>query len=190
VRGAASATGGNTNNLLLVPLDLTHSIIWNRVAESNGFSRMPPLATFETDPTGVALLAEWIGGELGTWQTYAMWRAEEFGSTNSPAGEPGMDADGDARSNEEEFLTRTDPNDAMDFWTGDLVWSDGVVEIGYDLHGRSVVIETTEDVVGGLWRRWESAENTGLPRSSSTVARFTIPATNRETFFRFQIRQP
>jgi glucose/arabinose dehydrogenase len=190
VRGAASANGGNTNNLLLVPLDLTHSIIWNRVAESNGFSRMPPLATFETDPAGVALLAEWIDGELGSWQTYAMWRAEEFGTTNSPAGEPGLDADGDTRSNEEEFLTRTDPNDPLDYWTGDLVWTDGAVEVGYDLHGRSVVIETTEDVVGGMWRRWESAENAGLPLASGTVARFTIPATNRETFFRFQIRQP
>lgn len=54
--------------VLIKPGDLMKSEIWNRLqardslgdGSFNGYSQMPPLATKEVDPAGVALLTDWI----------------------------------------------------------------------------------------------------------------------------------
>ena len=103
INGIAVNNGGNTANKLIVPGDLTHSIVLNRMAVANGFTRMPPLASNELDQTNIALVTEWIHALPGR-QTYADWRLATFGSGNSPAGDPAADPDGDGRDNTAEFL--------------------------------------------------------------------------------------
>ena len=64
INGAATNNGGDPANLLIVPGDTAHSIVLNRVAETNGFSRMPPIGSTELDQEAIQLLTDWIN-ELG-----------------------------------------------------------------------------------------------------------------------------
>ncbi|GAA5482207.1 LamG-like jellyroll fold domain-containing protein [Haloferula sargassicola] len=52
---------GDTDNRVVVPADLDHSVLFRRV-NTNGELRMPPLARNQIDEEGVAMLAEWISG--------------------------------------------------------------------------------------------------------------------------------
>jgi len=190
IRGHASDNGGNTNNLLVAPADVPHSIIWNRMAATNGFTRMPPLATFELDPANIQMVSEWITTELASWQNYDMWRLARFGNTNSPEGTPDFDADGDERTNYEEFLTRTSPNDENDFWSGEIIYEEGIGPfIGHDLYNRSVTIEISTNLESGAWSRWNVSANNGLPISSGTILRISAPSTNETEYFRFKIEE-
>ena len=50
---------GNPANRVIVPGDVTHSVLWRRLA-TRGPERMPPLASSIADAAGVALLESWI----------------------------------------------------------------------------------------------------------------------------------
>ncbi len=93
--GEAASNGGNSANKLVVPGDVPHSIVYNRVAVANGFTRMPPLGTSELDQVSIDLLAEWIGTSLPSRQDYDAWRLDQFGSSSSPEGDPMADPDAD-----------------------------------------------------------------------------------------------
>jgi glucose/arabinose dehydrogenase len=58
--------GTDPDNRLLLPGDTTHSVLLHRVAGTNGFSRMPPLGSNETDTAAVALLTSWIQANLAS----------------------------------------------------------------------------------------------------------------------------
>ena len=60
INGNAANNGGNPLNKLIVPGDTAHSIVLNRMAVTNGFTRMPPIATNELDQTNIALVTDWI----------------------------------------------------------------------------------------------------------------------------------
>lgn len=181
LRGPASDNKGNTNNLLIAPGDLVHSVIFNRIAVSNGFSRMPPLATFERDPAGMQIMADWIA-RLTNRLTYAEWRMLNFGSTNSPAGHPQFDADDDARNNFEEFLAGTDP--LSPDRAGFARPLPGGVEI--ELPDRGVVVDISTNLVD--WQRWLRPGNQGIPASGAYQLLGAPDAP--ETFFRFWIAEP
>ncbi len=185
VRAIPLGNAGNTNNLLLAPGDETHSVILNRIAAANGFSRMPPLASSMLDYDGIQLVANWINQQLPGWQSYADWRLARFGSTNSPAGEPDADPDDDARSNWEEYLTYSNPTNDASYWTGEIALGPGGVEIGYELFNRAVFVETSPDLL--TWTPWAVAGNNGMPLASGLVARFTVAAPPTNAFYRFRI---
>jgi uncharacterized repeat protein (TIGR03806 family) len=187
VRVPAAEDGGDTNNLLLVPGDAAHSILWNRLAATNGFSRMPPLGTSELDPAGVQLVANWIAQELAGWQDYAAWQLAQFGSTNAPDSAPGDDPDGDLRSNYEEFLAYSSPTNPASYWTGDIRLADGQAEVSHALFNRGVRVETSTNLAE--WMTWLVEGNDGLPRATGTVVRLTGPSTNGPAFFRFQLEE-
>jgi len=50
----------DTSDRLVIPGDTANSIILNRAAAANGYSRMPPIGSNVIDHEGVALLTEWI----------------------------------------------------------------------------------------------------------------------------------
>jgi len=166
ILGQASSNGGNTNNLLIVPADVNHSIIWNRIAATNGFSRMPPLGSTELDPANIQLIAEWISGDLATRQSFAQWQVHYFGSTNHPDASALADPDLDGSSNREEFLTYTDPDDPDSFWTGRLNATGGSPALLHDLAHRAVTIEVSTNL--NEWVFWNVPENNGLPIAEGT----------------------
>jgi len=60
IDGDATNNGGDPANKLIVPGDTGHSIVLNRLGETNGFSRMPPIGSTEHDQEGIDLLTAWI----------------------------------------------------------------------------------------------------------------------------------
>ncbi len=66
----------DTSDRLVIPGDTANSIILNRAAAANGYSRMPPIGSNVIDQEGVALLTEWINN-------YANVQPELNASTSS-----------------------------------------------------------------------------------------------------------
>jgi uncharacterized repeat protein (TIGR03806 family) len=104
INGNATNNQGNPLNKLIVPGDTPHSVVLNRMAVTNGFTRMPPLASNELDAANIALVTAWITNSLPSQLTYDQWRLQYFGDTTSPDGAPDADGDGDGATNRAEFL--------------------------------------------------------------------------------------
>ena len=187
LNGTATNNGGDPANRLVVPGDLQRSIILNRVAATNGFTRMPQLGSHELDHQSIALLTEWIEQVLPNHQTYSEWRQLHFSSTSSPAGLPEADPDGDQRSNREEFLTATNPNDPNSYFQPVLILQAPSVTMQANVpDNRSLVIEQSTNLLH--WSRWNATNNHGLPLSGGTTT-FEGPDVFPRQFFRLQIRE-
>lgn len=159
INGDANANGGNPLNKLIVPGDTTHSIVLNRIAVTNGFTRMPPLGSNEIDQASVALLTAWINGPATTHETYAAWRQEIFGA--SADGDPSADPDGDGASNHEEFLAGTSPINGGSAPGVEITRDGANVSVGFSVPGnRSVRIQSSPDLSN--WSLWDIPGNDGV----------------------------
>ena len=190
INGLPERNGDDPLNLLIVPGDTTHSVILNRMAASNGFSRMPPLGSNELDAEGITLLTDWINNSLPSQQSYAQWRLAEFGSAVSPQGEPDFDADFDGQDNEKEFLADTDPLDGGSlfnpvFGPSTTVLNPPSFDFSISLpENRSFQIERSMDLNG--WAPWDVPGNGGLPTGGGTHI-FTAPTAGPSQYFRIRL---
>ncbi len=185
INGPATQNGGNPANRLIVPGDPNHSIVLNRIAATNGFTRMPPLGSNELDQANIALLTDWIANALPSRQTYADWRLAQFGSPNSPEGEAEADPDGDQRANRDEYLTGTNPL----FGSAELAPSVSVIEGAVTLSltlppDRSFQVESSIDLVN--WFLWDVPGNQGLPSQGGQV-NLMAPRNDSQRFFRVRL---
>lgn len=187
VLGAVLGGIQHPSDKLIVPGDDQRSVIVNRAAARNGYSRMPPIASSVTDTVGIQLLTDWINGEATTRQSYEAWRESIYGSPPT-GGEPALDDDLDGRTNQQEFLAGTNPRSA-DPAPALAMETDGAVMdfILPAIPGRSVFLETSGDLVS--WEKWNGPGNNGLPRNPANPAAFTIPRTLPAGFFRARIEE-
>lgn len=147
VEGAPADAPLDPLDRLLKPGSTTHSIIWNRMTESNGYSRMPPLASNEIDPEGAALLAAWILDELPDRIDYHSWRLLHFVDPLDPTGASDQDPDLDGRDNHAEFIAGSDPQSFDSSPTPELRVSEGQLSILRPaLLGRNVILESSTDL--------------------------------------------
>lgn len=187
LNGIPVSNGGSSENKLVVPGDLAHSIVYNRVAVANGFTRMPPLASNETDPAGIALLTEWITQALPARKTYTQWRQEKLGSLSSPASEPGADPDGDGRTNQQEFLAATDPLSASSVFTATPSIVNGQFRLSfYAPENKSIQVESSSDLT--TWTLWDIPGNEGLPETGGMKS-LQGPASDGRHFFRLRLKE-
>jgi hypothetical protein len=185
--GAASNNGGNPANKLVIPGDTAHSIVLNRVAATNGFTRMPPLATSELDQANIALLTEWITTSLPNRQTYTDWRTTQFGSGTSPEGEPASDPDSDGSQNTSEFLGLTNPLSGASFLAPQVAAETSNVSITFNVPAnRSATIETSTNL--STWTLWDVPGNAGLPHPGGAVT-LTGPKLGPQQFFRLRLQE-
>jgi glucose/arabinose dehydrogenase len=95
---------------LVVAGHVPRSILFNRIAGANGYSRMPPLASTVPDLEAAELVAAWISQEVHPYATYAEWREAIFGNVTSPEGESDANPEGDRLDNFGEWVFGTDPS--------------------------------------------------------------------------------
>lgn len=181
INGTAIQSGADPLNRLIVPGDTTHSIVLNRVALTNGFTRMPPLGSNELDPGAIALLTEWINA-LPSQQTYAQWRVANFGNDTDPEGAPDFDADGDEQDNRAEFLAGTSPLDGGSKPQTEISTLGPNIVLTLDLPpNRSFQVETTTDLI--TWSLWDVPGNGGVPTPGGPVT-LMAPLVGDRQFFR------
>ena len=189
INGIASGGTQHPDDRLIVPGNPARSISLSRVAASNGYTRMPPLATNEPDTVNIQLLTDWINQEATTETTYTSWRIARFGNDTSANGAPTADPDGDGSNNEQEWLALTDPNDERDFLTTSFSLNGNNVEV--DLPGfanRSVLIERSTNLID--WLSWSAPGNSGIPGNPALPPQIlTAPSNGAHEFFRLRIEE-
>jgi uncharacterized repeat protein (TIGR03806 family) len=187
VNGDATDDGGNEANKLVVPGDTLHSVVLNRVAAANGFTRMPPLASNVIDTSAVTLLGTWINGELEARQTYEQWRIASFEPDDDPAGAPEMDADGDGAVNHQEYLAGTDPLSGSSRFKPTATVTGGELTLAFEVPvNRSYRIEISDNLA--QWTPWDIPGNQGLPVSGGLI-QITMPVADPMKFFRVELRE-
>jgi uncharacterized repeat protein (TIGR03806 family) len=183
VNGSATNNGGNPLNKLVVPGSTANSILLHRAAATGGFNRMPPLGSNVIDSANVALLTNWINGELATRQTYDAWRSSNFEPDNDPAGAPTQDPDGDGITNQDEFLAATDPRNGSSALRPQISGHPPV--LGFELPAnRSFLIKTSNTL--GQWTPWDVPGNQGLPVAGGLI-QLPVPTTDPRRFFRVEV---
>ncbi|MBB5352369.1 putative repeat protein (TIGR03806 family) [Haloferula luteola] len=172
---------GSSLNKYIVPGDALHSVILQRAAATNGFTRMPPLASAEIDPEGIALLTEWIQSGLPEDRLYDDWA-----QMNGVSGPRDADDDGDGRSNHDEFLLGSGPLSGVQ--STPLVWESGQLRFTRQPF-RIYDIETSSDL--SSWLSWDASENVYSYGSEPELEE--IPAPTGDTahqYFRLRVSEP
>ncbi|MEK7950294.1 PQQ-dependent sugar dehydrogenase [Luteolibacter soli] len=183
VNGSATNNNGNPVNKLVVPGDTLHSIVLNRVGVTNGFTRMPPLASNVIDTASVSLLTTWINGELDDRLNYEAWRALHFEPDNDPLGAAAVDADGDGISNRDEFLAGTDPNNGSSAFRPQVSPTPPLLRFTLPAN-RSYRVDVSSNL--GQWAPWDIPQNQGLPVAGGLVE-IAFPPADAKRFFRVEL---
>lgn len=178
----------HAGDLLVIPGQASHSILYNRLAAANGYSRMPPLATTEIDYEGAQLVSEWIASEVRPHTTYTLWRIAMFGDAASADGAPDHDADGDGMSNRFEYLTHTDPHDSNSLWKPAFGISNGNAVYHFDgIPDRGIRAYHSPDMAD--WSLWPVSGNDGIPIPGQTGKTLQAPVETGKQFFRLSIEE-
>jgi len=189
IHGEATGDIENPADRLVVPGNPSRSIILNRIAATNGYTRMPPLASSELDEDAIQLLTDWINQEATSQVTYEDWREARFGNLSSLQGEKSSDPDGDGADNRAEWLALTNPNDGRDFLKTSIDQNGENLEIPLlALASRGVTIERSSDLLH--WLRWVVPGNDGIPRNPATGPQvLTAPVEGEKEFFRLKVEE-
>jgi uncharacterized repeat protein (TIGR03806 family) len=180
IRGIVSAPK-DPSDRMIVPGEVHHSVILSRLAETNGYTRMPPLASSVTDPEGIALLTEWILTELPSRGVYDDWALGYAGIGNREA-----DDDGDGRSNYDEYLLGTNPL-AKDSASGGTL-DEGVFRFErrpfriYDIESSNNLID---------WESWNVPQNHRNYGNGLILEEIPLgPISDENGFFRLKVSEP
>jgi glucose/arabinose dehydrogenase/regulation of enolase protein 1 (concanavalin A-like superfamily) len=191
INGLPLAAGSNPSHRLIRPGNLNESIVWSRVARTNSYTQMPPIATNEKDHEAVQLLADWILNSLPSRQDYDSWRLAYFGNLVSPQGERTANPDGDRNSNEEEFLNYSNPTNGFSYYVPKIQASTTEVSIELpNFLGRRITVETSTDL--GLtdpWSLWLVGGNNSIPLAPGLTNILTAPAVDPKQFFKIRIEE-
>ncbi len=186
INGSVASNNGDPLNRLVVPGSTPHSVLLKRIAATDGFSRMPPLATNVLDQTAINLVTSWIGNGLADYQTYNDWSDSKFGP-GSPDGGPGQDPDRDGASNAAEYIAGTNPSDGASALRPAVSLTGNSVSVDFTLPAnRSFTIESSENL--RQWSPWDVPGNQGLPVAGGVVG-IEAPRTSGATFFRVLLRE-
>ena len=187
INGVAVNNGGNPANKYIIPNDTLHSVILNRMAASNGFTRMPPLATTELDLTNIALVSLWIQSFDTNRMPFSDWQTKYFGSTGNPSADPLADPDNDGRVNFLEYLEGTSPvvPDANFQNPALAVSSNGTATVSYVLSPNAAgQVQVSSNLFD--WAFWDASGNGGEPLQQNPQTA-QGPATNGAAFYRLRL---
>lgn len=188
IHGNVVDHGADPANKLIVPGSSAHSVVWNRVALANGFTRMPPIGSNELDPTAIALLDAWITESLPNRVLYNQWRLQWFSSPDSPEGHPEADPEDDGYTNHAEFLRGTNPLLRTPNFTGlQLTYTPQTVSLSGEVPpDRTAQIETSLDMIH--WTPWDVPDNNLMFTTGGTLI-LTGPMEDPMRLFRLRLSE-
>ncbi len=169
LNGMLSGESSDSMNRLIVPGDLLHSVIYNRVATSNGFTRMPPIATSELDQKNIALLRDWITKDLPTRKSSSPLRNSRFLDAAATAGV------GDEPHVTSSFIPAAHGSASCQF------------KLNFDARPESSIqVETSTNLRD--WELWDVEGNHGMPQSGNITLQ--SPTSTPQRYFRLKISDP
>lgn len=180
---------GDSANRFVKPGDTAHSVALSRVS-GIGAPRMPPLATFERNLEAESLLTQWIQNELPNRRSFADWQVQYFGSTTDPNAAANADADGDGRTNLQEWLENTDPKNANNAWNySGVAVAGGAFQFQFTQPAnRSALIEVSTDLQS--WTLWDVPGNTPTYPATAQPVTISAPFDATNKFFRVRLTAP
>jgi uncharacterized repeat protein (TIGR03806 family) len=182
IHGVPVVNGGNPDRRYVVPGQPDLSIMLSRVAASNGFTRMPPLATSELDLQGIELLTAWIDDAR---ELYDGWRDGYF-AANDPNAAKTADPDSDGVNNYDEYLLGSSPVSGANPWQAGT--AGGTLTFLRKSH-RYYAIETSDSL--GNWQPWSIPEIDRAYQATDTLTEIPLPVSpTGKQFFRFQVTEP
>jgi hypothetical protein len=121
---------------------------------------MPPLASRVVNTGASNLIATWILS-LTNYQFFTNWQMAILGSTNCVKCGADKDYDGDGVANYLEFLTRTDPLNANNYWTIAAGKTSGSAQIIYPQSAnRGFEIQFTTNIISPrIWTPLDVPDN-------------------------------
>jgi len=189
ILGQPENNGGDASNKIITPGDTVHSVLLNRLQGTNGFGRMPPLATHLLDSGAIQLVAGWISQDLTNRLTYDQWRAQVFPGNTGPTTQPGADPDGDSANNFVEYLTRTDPQNGGSAWKLSVLPSNNIVMVSYPrVPNLGVVVEVSSNLLS--WSAWPVAGNQPVFAATAGTATLSGPRSTTAGYFRARFVLP
>lgn len=192
VNGTLNNTLGDPANRLVVPGAISNSMLLTRMAV-RGTWQMPPLASSVLDTQGIALLSRWITNDLVGYESFADWQVRFFGSTNAPAAAAAADPDGDRGLNTLEYLTGTNPTNALDAWSIGVERSGDTVEVVYPrLANRGFEVRWSPNLFStSSWQFLNIPENRPFFAASHATARVPDALTNGPPrYYRVRVYEP
>lgn len=189
INGTLANTLGDTNNQVVVPNDPAHSTLLTRIS-IRGRGQMPPLASKVVDEEAVKLLTDWITKELPNYQSYSDWTNLVFNG-QMPDAEPGSDPDGDGAKNYSEYLSSSDPLDALSKFAVEFSQTNSTATFRYEQPAnRSILIDFTTDLQKGTWSLLENPANqTSFPAVSTNRVLIQRMFDDKQ-YFRIRIEEP
>lgn len=171
---------GNPANEYIVPQDPLHSIILQRTGATNGFTRMPPVASNEVDQEGIALLTDWINS-MPTDRLFNDWASE-----NSVIGGKTGDDDNDGTNNYDEFLNGTNPHSGADAPV--VTMANGNLEFERKPY-RKYNIRKSTDLIN--WSPWAVPENVPGYSETGSLESIAVPTSpDPACFFSIEVSEP
>ncbi|MBE0542149.1 MAG: PQQ-dependent sugar dehydrogenase [Verrucomicrobia bacterium] len=192
INGLLHNNFGDSNHRVIAPGSLANSILFQRIANL-GPGHMPPLATSVVDAEAVNLLAAWITNDLAGYQSFADWQIAYFDSTNAPNGGPDDDWDKNGASNYLEFLTGTNPTNALDGWRISIALSNDTAHIMFpQIANRGFEVEGTRSLFGAeSWSPLNTPANAPFFSISNRTAIVMDPlSSGTNIFYRVRVFEP
>jgi hypothetical protein len=158
VNGALHNSLGDLSNRVVVAGSPDHSAIFRRI--SNQAERMPPVGSSVLDQKAIQLLQDWISEDLPKYEVYDTWATRIFANTSGVDSTPDGDADGDGRTNYEEYLAGTDPLSTSSKIVILPKIKNGQVELSLTQQpNRALLIESTRSLTYPDWEFLNAPSN-------------------------------
>jgi len=189
LNGPLANTLGDTNNRVVIPNDPAHSAMLTRISV-RGANQMPPLASTVVDEEAVKLLTDWISKDLANYRSYSDWTNLLFNGQMVNA-EPESDPDGDGASNYSEYLSSSDPLDALSKFTVDFSQTNSTATFRYEQPAnRSILIDFTPDLQNPAWSLLENPANRPSFPAASTNRVLIQRMFEDQQYFRIRVEEP
>ncbi|MGI8967413.1 MAG: PQQ-dependent sugar dehydrogenase, partial [Limisphaerales bacterium] len=191
INGSLVNNLGDTNNRVIVPGDLVHSMLLTRIS-TNSASRMPPLDSNLLDTNAASLMSAWITNGLAAYQTFAQWQLANFGSTNAPQTGAMEDFDSDGALNFQEYLVGTNPNLASDPWKISLQLFNNAAQIHFlQVANRGFEVQVVTNLQTPiLWQPLDVLDNRPFFSATNFSATVSDVLTNTSQFYRVRVFEP